>query len=83
MLSFENVNALTPMRCLHHWLGSKARAAPAVSRTGHLTLRDLGSHSPPGPHFARLLKGRGEGRGWSQGRLCTVSFQIPEEHSNL
>lgn len=43
----------------------------------HLALCDL--HLPlhlPEPHFAHLVNGDGDGRGWSQGCLCIVSFRF-------
>lgn len=45
MLSFGNLNPLTPIKCLHNsgWAGCEAEGGPhTVSRTGRLTLWDLG-----------------------------------------
>lgn len=45
MLSFGNLNALTPIKCLHNsgWAGYEADGGPhTVSETGHFMLWDLG-----------------------------------------
>lgn len=45
MLSFGNLNPLTPIKCLHNsgWAGCEGEGGPpTVSRTGRLTLWDLG-----------------------------------------
>lgn len=75
MLSFGNLNPLTPIKCLHNsgWAGCEAEGGPTLSAgQGASHCGTWASHSPPEPHFAHLVEGDGDGRGWSQGGLCIV-----------